>query len=94
LRVGARKEVQELQVVAEREEQQQIFQSAFCEADFAHWSKAAHWTLDEAIALSFGKAPEVVRWERVNAYVNVSPFAAKYARVRDLALRTRLESTL
>jgi hypothetical protein len=27
-------------------------------ADYDHWSKTAHWTLDEAIALSFGKAPE------------------------------------
>ena len=51
------------------------------------WSKAAHWTLDEAIALSFGKAPAVVSWEKVRGYVSQSHFADQYGKVRDLALR-------
>jgi hypothetical protein len=56
-------------------------------ADFAYWSKAAHWTLDEAIALSFGRAPEVVTWKQVEPYLRVSPFAFEYQRRRELALR-------
>ena len=59
-------------------------------ADIDHWSKAAHWTLDEAIALSLGKAPELVRWERLQSLTALgSPFVIQYARRRDLALRAK-----
>ena len=72
---------------AEREEQGRFLNQPGSDADFDHWSKAAHWTLDEALSLSFGKAPEHVTWERVKKYVGVSPFAFQYGRRRDLALR-------
>jgi len=52
-----------------------------------HWSRAEHWTLDEAIALSFGKAPEVVSWKRIESLIQISHFAKQYQRRRDLALR-------
>ena len=77
----------EWQARADREEAQRFFNQPWAEADFEHWSKAAHWTLDEAIALSFGKAPAVVSWQTVKGYVGISRFATQYARVRDLALR-------
>lgn len=69
------------------EEAARFFNWSNATADFSHWSKMAHWTLDEAIALSFGKAPERVNWENVKPHVGVSPFALQYSRVRDLALR-------
>jgi hypothetical protein len=46
-----------------------------------------HWTLDEAIALAFGKAPEYVNWKSVEPHRAQSPFAAQYFRVRELAQR-------
>jgi hypothetical protein len=52
--------------------------SPMARADFEHWSKAAHWTLEEAIALSFGRAPERVSWEKIKPYVQSSPFAFEY----------------
>jgi hypothetical protein len=70
-----------------REEQARFFNQLYANADFEHWSKAAHWTLDEAIALSFGKAPEIVSWEKIKSLVTTSPFAHQYHRRRDLALR-------
>jgi hypothetical protein len=81
------KEREEQTQRAEAEEQARYYNQPGANADFVHWSKAAHWTLDEAIALSFGKAPELVRWDQVQRLVNVSPFALLYARRRDLALR-------
>ena len=81
------KEYAEAQAKAELEEQQRFFNLPSAGADFAHWSKAAHWTLDEAIALCFGKAPDVVNWKNVSPYTKISPFAATYESVRDLALR-------
>lgn len=84
-----RKEAEERRAKAEAEEQALFFNQPHTNADFAHWSKTAHWTLDEAIALSFGKAPEWVTWEKVKPFCQVSPFAAQYARRRDLASRAK-----
>jgi hypothetical protein len=74
---------------AEREDQDRFFNQPHAKADFPYWSKAAHWTLDEAIALSFGKAPEHVSWDRLKNLVQISPFAVEYQRRRELALRAR-----
>jgi hypothetical protein len=82
-----KKAVEELAAKAAREEQERFCNQPHANADFQHWSKAAHWTLDEAIALSFGKAPEIVNWEKIKPLVHVSPFAFQYQRRRDLILR-------
>lgn len=55
--------------------------------DFAYWSKKAYWTLDEGIALSFGREPEQTNWRDIQKFTKKNAFAAKYAKVRDLALR-------
>ncbi len=47
-------------------------------ADFDHWSKMPRWTLEEATALSFGKAPEFVNWDKVKANRGQSSFADGY----------------
>lgn len=80
---------QEAELVAKAEltERGRFFNQPHADADFEHWSRAAHWTLDEAVALSFGKAPELVKWEQVESLVSVSPFAFQYFRRRDLARR-------
>ena len=44
---------------AEREEQDRFFNQPHAKADFAYWIKAAHWTLDEAIALSSARRPSM-----------------------------------
>jgi len=74
---------------AERDEQERVFNQPRANANFLHWSQAVYWTLEEAIALAFGKSPDVVNWSLVQPYVNVSPFAREYARVRDLAIRAK-----
>jgi hypothetical protein len=82
------KERQAAKLNAERE-RQRFFNHPQANPDFEYWSKAPYWTLDEAIALTFGKEPEFVTWEDVSAYLTVSPFAQEYARVRKLALRAK-----
>jgi hypothetical protein len=89
-RYDAEKEREYQQAVekARREERERFFNLPYANADYEHWSKAAHWTLDEAIALSFGRAPEVVRWDQLQKFTSLgSPFVAQYARRRDLAMR-------
>ncbi len=82
-----KKEAEALQRKAEADEKARPFNQPHTDADYDHWSRATHWTLDEALALSFGKAPELVTWERIKAYVQISPFVFQYGRRRDLALR-------
>jgi hypothetical protein len=43
--------------------------------------------LDEAVALSFGKAPERVNWQTIFKFLQLSPFAVEYSRRREIALR-------
>jgi hypothetical protein len=81
------RESEQQRLKAEADERARHFHQPHANADYNHWSRAAHWSLDEAIALSFGKAPEHVRWENVKPLIHVSPFAFQYARRRDLALR-------
>jgi hypothetical protein len=66
---------------------QPVFDKTGAVADFDYWSRMTHWTLDEALALSFGKAPEVVSWKVIQPYIQVSQFARNYARRRELAVR-------
>ena len=51
-------------------------------ADFVYWSKIPRWTLEEATALSFGKAPEFVNSDRVEVYQGQSSFADDYSKRR------------
>ena len=81
------KQAEEFQEKAEREERERFFNQPYANADIDYWSKAAHWTLDEAIALSFGKAPERVNWQTVKPFMGFSRFAFEYGRRRELALR-------
>jgi hypothetical protein len=83
-----RQEFEQLRAKAEEEDRRRFYNQPGARADFDHWAKAAHWTLDEAIALSFGRAPEVVKWEKLKSLTQLgSPFVFQYARRRDLALR-------
>lgn len=69
------------------EEKSWCFNLKTADADFVHWAKAAHWTIDEAISLSFGKDPEIVTWKKIEPLIKKSEFAKVFAKRRDLALR-------
>ena len=84
------KELEALKLKAGLEEQSRFFNQPYSNADFVHWSKAAHWSIDEAIALSFGKAPNIVNWKNVKPLTDISKFATDYANRRNLALRAVL----
>jgi hypothetical protein len=65
------KESEQQRLKAEADERALHFNQPYANADYDHWSQATHWSLDEAIALSFGKAPERVGWENVKSLVHV-----------------------
>jgi hypothetical protein len=74
----------------QREEEARFFNQPEAKADFDYWSKAEHWSLDEAIALVLGKAPEIVTWGKIKTYVGTSPFVKQYSRLLDLAERAKV----
>jgi hypothetical protein len=78
-----------LEAEAAREEKERFFNLPSADADFRHWSKVANWFLGEAVALSFGKAPERVERGAVEQYVQVSPFALEYSRRSFLVSRAQ-----
>ena len=71
------------------EESLKFYNLRSADADFVYWGKIEHWTLDEAIALSFGKTPEIVSWTAIEPLTNSSKFAQEYAKRRELAIRAR-----
>jgi hypothetical protein len=96
------KEIELQSRLIEQEEKKQFFYKQDSFADFEHWSKMAHWTIDEAIALSLGSDPKKVNHKSIEPCLVVrnslmagniflplppSPFAVKYDKRMELARR-------
>ena len=88
VKVEKEKEREEIAAQLEEQEKQRFFNLPYTEADFEHWSKTAYWTLEEAVALTFGKEPGKVNWGSLKNYTS-SPFVEKYRKVRELARRAK-----
>lgn len=70
------------------DDEERFFNNPQADADFDYWSKMPYWSLDEAVALSFGKAPEVVNKNSLKSVFSwVSPFVREYNRTHELAAR-------
>ena len=69
---------------ATRDIDERYFHRPECKADLAYWARKALWTLDEAVALSFGKEPEAANLKAVSGLTSVSYFAADYVRRYEL----------
>ncbi|MGH6854785.1 MAG: hypothetical protein ACREDX_06615 [Aestuariivirga sp.] len=78
-------QINSYRVKAEEDEAQRFLNQPYARADFEHWSKAAYWSIEEAVALSLGREPKVVHWKSVASYRQVSKFAQDYKNRRDLA---------
>jgi hypothetical protein len=70
------------------DDQRRFFNQPSANADYDYWSKMAHWTLDEAIALSFGKNPKVVYPGRLSNFPSyTSPFVEEFEKLKELTER-------
>lgn len=56
-----------------------------CDADFDYWGKQANWTIDEGCILVLGKDPCKIKWEQIRQYTNISFFAEKFEKMRNMA---------
>ena len=78
----------------EAEETDRRFNRPRAMAKFNHWSKAAQWSLDEAIALSLGREPMALSWHISESTGPISNFALLYYRRHDLTLRAKAQNHL
>jgi hypothetical protein len=58
-------------------DQTRFFSMPTADVDFDYWSKINYWTIEEAVALSFGKNPEKVYSDALKLYKS-SPFVHNY----------------
>ena len=89
VRVERQKIQQEREAQAEIDEQQHFFNRPGMQPDYDHYCRCANWTLDEAVALSFGKDPERVNWKTVEPFARTSKFAELYRKRRDQTVRAK-----
>jgi hypothetical protein len=64
---------------SEKMEAESFFNQPSANADFGYWSRISYWTLEEGVALSFGKNPWIVKWEKLKNHNVASPLIPKYA---------------
>jgi hypothetical protein len=69
------------------EESVRFFNLDHTKTNVEHWSRMSTWLIDEATALSLGRDPRSVTWDKVQPYVLISPFAAIYRDRRDILIR-------
>ncbi len=76
---AAEREVEMKEAVARVEaEEQRRFYCLPMQPDYDHYFKCATWTLEEAVALSFGKDPERVNSKAVEQFAQTGPQAKMY----------------
>jgi hypothetical protein len=69
------------------EESVRFFNLDYTKTDVEHWSRMSTWLIDEATALSLGRDPRYVNWDKVHPFVPISPFAKTYRDRRDILTR-------
>lgn len=83
----------EIELKLAKEEKLYFFNQPTADADLKLWGKAACWTLEEALALCFGKNPALVSWDKIKSFTS-SSFVKRYGELRFLALRAKAANLL
>lgn len=78
----------------ETEEASQFYNQPEADADFEAWARTPFWSITEAVALSFGKDPEVVNWRTVQAIETASEFAKQFKARHRIFYRAALAKVL
>jgi hypothetical protein len=87
-KLGSKSDAELVDEESRWKEKQRFFNQPGANADLIHWGKMPTWTEQEGVALTFGKKPEIVNWETIKPYVDVSTFAQGYAKLHELAIRS------
>jgi hypothetical protein len=85
--VEKNKEINEILAKKEREEKKLSINMPLFTQDIEHYAKLRYWTIDEGIALAYGRSPEHATWAKVKPYTQISEFAKTYERAKQIAER-------
>lgn len=75
------------EVQAQAVEALRFFNQPRAGADFAHWAKLDYWTIEEAIALCFGRSPRRVNRNLLEPLRGESRFAKQFMDALEIATR-------
>ncbi|MBN8935862.1 MAG: hypothetical protein J0I13_06085 [Rhizobiales bacterium] len=64
------------------------------DSDLRGWGISPGWSIDEAVALSFGKRPDRVDWQTIQELAEFSNLARRYLERRDLVRRSATAALL
>lgn len=65
----------------EKEEKERFYnqpKAMLSDSAFEYWSRMSYWSLDEALALSFGRDPHIVSLDNIAGYAGESSFVLGY----------------
>jgi len=79
---------------SEREEAARPYNGVAAVPDYAHWTRMAYWSQEEAVALTLGRNPSAVVKKYVMSLVGRSPFADRYAKLSELVRRAVIAKQL
>lgn len=90
------KEIEELRTKLVEERESKLFHQEGMNADYKHWYMADYWTVEECLALSFGKDPRMMSYAYITQHQyyetrmgwNASNFSAQYNSLLDLVTRS------
>ncbi len=71
-------ESRRIEAMREAEEASQFYNQPEADADFEAWARTPIWSITEAVALSFGKDPDIVNWETVQGIETASEFTKQF----------------
>lgn len=75
------------------EEAKRSFNQPQARADFGHWAKLDYWTIEEGVALCFGRSPKAVNKKSIEPEREVSAFARQFMDALEIATRAQLSRT-
>lgn len=81
------KEQSQRKMKEDREEDARSINIRLTAVEIEHYAKLRYWTIDEGVALAFGRSPEHAKWEYVKAYKNISVFAKTFEKAKQIADR-------
>lgn len=79
---------------SDREERLRFFNQESAKPSYDYWAQMSFWSLDECVALSLGRDPKVVSWERIQSHTRISTFAATYESRREVIRRAEVMGQL
>ena len=62
-------EIEKFRLKLEADEKARAFNQPHAAANFTYWAQMSYWSIDEAVALSFGRSPTAASWKAIEPLI-------------------------